>query len=190
MGCDVSGVEIVRDDPVILRAAVSKALDRSDLVLLSGGVSVGDHDHVREVLAGLGVEELFWRVRQKPGKPMYAGFKGDKPVIGLPGNPYATFVGFMMYARPALFLLMGADRPDLRKLTLPAASDIRRDPERAQWLKGRLISTGGECRAEPLGRQASHLLSSLKDADVLILIPEGLNVLKKGEIVEAYELPS
>ncbi len=189
VGCELKRIKLIGDDPALLRKEVRADLSESDMVVISGGVSVGDLDYTKEVLSELGVKEIFWGVRQKPGKPLYAGFKEDKIVLGLPGNPYSTFVCFFMYVRPALLTMMGAAVPDLRHLKLRLAMDVKQNPERALWLKGKMISTGGECLAEPLGRQGSHLLSAFKEADILILIPEGPSKLQRGTEVDVYEIP-
>ncbi|MFH1017822.1 MAG: gephyrin-like molybdotransferase Glp [Pseudomonadota bacterium] len=190
IACEVRRIKLMGDDPALLRKETHAALEESDVVLISGGVSIGDSDYTREAMRALGVQEIFWGVRQKPGKPLYAGFKDDKVVLGLPGNPFSTFVCFFLYVRPMLLTMMGAVEPDLHRVKLHLAADVKQTPERAQLLKGRVISsTSGECLAEPLGRQASHLLSSLKEADILILIPEGDSKIPRGAQVEVFALP-
>jgi molybdopterin molybdotransferase len=189
-GCDVSCTEIVGDDPQLLRERAKALLSEADLLVVTGGVSVGDHDHTKEILGSLGVEELFWRVAQRPGKPLYAGFLGEKLAIALPGNPYAVFVGFFMYVRPALLSMMGMGDPDLPRRKLRLASGIEGNRERALWLKGKAVLENGEWSAEPLSRQGSHLLASLAEADLLIFVPPGEAPLGREVEVDVFELPA
>ncbi|MFH1262997.1 MAG: gephyrin-like molybdotransferase Glp [Pseudomonadota bacterium] len=180
IGCPVQRLERVGDDLDETIEKIGQALEESDLLLVTGGVSVGEHDVTREALARLGVEELFWRVAQKPGKPIYAGFQGKRLILALPGNPFAVFTCFYMYARPAILTLMGATDVDLRCRTVPLLSETPRSDSRAQWLKGKLVREGERWGAVPLTHQDSHLLSSLKEAEVLIFIPEGDQPIREG----------
>src|SRR3954462_2494093 len=107
-GAEVTGTTEVRDDAEATRAAIERALDGTDVVLLTGGVSVGPHDHVKPALEALGVEQIFWRVALRPGKPLWFGRRGTQLVFGLPGNPVSAMVCFMLFARPALAVMQGA----------------------------------------------------------------------------------
>src|SRR5204862_4112375 len=108
-----SGARVLRTDTVIdteaaTREAIAKALEEADVLVVSGGVSVGPHDHVKPALQALGVDEVFWGVALRPGRPTWFGTRGDALVFGLPGNPVSAMVTFMLFARPALGAMQGA----------------------------------------------------------------------------------
>lgn len=171
-GAEVVAVERVRDDLRSTEQAFSAALESADVVLASGGVSVGPHDHVKPALAALGVEERFWRVALQPGKPTWFGQRGDQLVFGLPGNPVSSFVTFLLFARPALLALQGFAQPLPERseamLTIPLP--LR---EREQAVRVRLSETDGLLRATPNGAQGSHITGSLAGADGLAFLPVG-----------------
>ena len=171
------------DDRRTTEAALAVAIDEADVVIVSGGVSVGPHDHVKPALASLGVEEIFWGVALQPGKPTWFGVRDGKLVFGLPGNPVSAFVTFSLFARPALFALQGAtaEHRDVEHATLGVA--VRRNRDREQALRVRLERTNGTLVAVPNGPQGSHIISSLLGADALALIPSGENPLEAGELV-------
>ena len=136
-----AGIEPVRvrqvgDRRGALLRAVRAALECADVLIVTGGVSVGAHDHVRSVLAESGIEEVFWRVSQKPGKPLYFGVGGGRRVFGLPGNPASAFVCFYVYVYPALCRLAGLGDDSLPEETLAAADAFRGDSKRWQFLRG------------------------------------------------------
>jgi molybdopterin molybdotransferase len=174
------------DDRIATEAGIATALDEADLVVLSGGVSVGPHDHVKPALAATDVDEVFWRVALRPGRPTWFGVRRADPatlVLGLPGNPVSTYVTFILFARPALAALQGADpRPHLRRATLAEA--IERHPDRDECVRVRIDEAGA---ATPTGPQGSHILSSLLGADGLAVIPRGEGALGAGSVVDVYE---
>ena len=129
----------VPDEPEGTRAALADALDTADVVVVSGGVSVGPHDHVKPALRDLGVEERFWGVRLRPGKPTWFGARGSTLAFGLPGNPVSAMVTFQLFARPALAALQGA-APDARRVAAVLESPIPRNPQREQAIRVRLAS--------------------------------------------------
>ena len=178
------------DDRAHTEAALGEALERSDVVLISGGVSVGPHDLVKPALAALGVEQLFWRVALRPGGPTWFGKRGGKLVFGLPGNPVSAFVTFSLFARPALAALQGAgpDRMLDREATLGVA--VQRNPRLEQAVRVRLERRDGATVAFPTGPQGSHILMSLLQADALALIPPGGGELEAGTTVTLESLPS
>jgi molybdopterin molybdotransferase len=174
----------VPDDRQATERAVAAALDASDLVLLSGGVSVGPHDHVKPALLANGVEEVFWRVALRPGKPTWFGVRRSDGtlVFGLPGNPVSAYVTFMLFARPALLRLQSANG-DARERTARLAIDVERHPDRDECVRVRIEADGS---ATPTGPQASHILSSLLGADGLAVIPRGEGVLGAGAEVVVH----
>ncbi len=184
-GAALVSSERVPDSAEGTRAAIAAALDaRPELVIVSGGVSVGPHDHVKGALAELGVEERFWGVSLRPGKPTWFGVREPTLVLGLPGNPVSAMVTFHLFARPALAALQGAD-PSPRRATAVAAGPITRNAKREQAVRVRLDSAAdGPPRASLTGEQGSHMLTSLVGADGLALIPAGEGAVEAGERLE------
>jgi molybdopterin molybdotransferase len=186
------GAVVVADDLVPDRrdateGALQEALQSADAVLISGGVSVGPHDHVKPALEALGVQERFWRVALKPGKPAWFGARGATVVFGLPGNPVSAFVCFVLLARPALRALQGAEPRERERAVL--AEPVRRAAGREQAVRvGLAPGPDGSLAAHPTGPQGSHMLSSLLGADALALIPAGDGELAAGEAVELERL--
>lgn len=186
----VRHVEISRvgDDPARLERALSHALERCDLLLLTGGVSVGDHDHVVSALAKCGVEERFHCIKQKPGKPLYFGIPRRGParaVFGLPGNPSSVLTCFYEYVLPALGALTGLDLA-LRHAHLPLQEPLRKTAGLTHFLKAR-VTPEGTVRA--LGAQESYRMSSFALSDALLVFGEERTELTTGERVELHLLP-
>jgi molybdopterin molybdotransferase len=178
-GADLVHTSEVADDAAATRAAIERALDGTDAVLLTGGVSVGPHDHVKPALAALGVEEVFWRVALRPGKPMWFGRRGAQLVFGLPGNPVSAIVCFLLFARPALAALQGVAVPPQRGRAILAEA-VPRQRTREEAVRVRLE----DGRATPTGPQGSHQLSSMLGADALAIVPRGEGELEAGAEVE------
>ncbi len=183
-GAEVVHAGEVPDTPEGTEAALRAALTMADVVVSSGGVSVGPHDHVKPALERAGVAEGFWRVALRPGKPTWFGTRGDQLVFGLPGNPVSAMVTFLLFARPALLALQGADpgTPRERKRLTRA---IARHEGRDECVR---VSLDGD-EATPTGPQASHVLTSMLGADALALIPRGEGELAAGSEVEVERLP-
>jgi molybdopterin molybdotransferase len=163
----------LRDDRAATEQALAQALEQADVTIVSGGVSVGPHDHVKPALAALGVTEVFWGVSLQPGKPTWFGTAGDKLVFGLPGNPVSAFVTFSLFARPALHALQGATEDHPLDTEAVLATAVRRNPGREMAIRVRLERMDGRTVALPNGPQASHIVTSLLGADALALIPAG-----------------
>jgi len=170
------------DELEATRAAIEPALD-CDVAVLCGGVSVGRHDHVRQALADLGVEERFWGVALKPGKPTWFGTRGDTLVFGLPGNPVSAMVVFLLLVRPALVALAGG-RPERRHTTARLAHDYEKQPGRTHAVRCRLELCEDGWRAHPFERQGSHILTSMLGADCLAIVPTASGSLRAGDDVE------
>lgn len=185
-GADVVHRAIVRDEPEATVAALAAALDAADVVCVSGGVSVGPHDHVKPALARLGVRERFWRVALKPGKPTWFGTRGETLVFGLPGNPVSAMVTFHLFARPALRRQAGGDAAD-RRATAVLDVAVARQPGRDQVLRGRLEARDDGWHVVPTRAQGSHVLTSMVGADAFALVPAGDGEVAAGERV-AVEL--
>jgi molybdopterin molybdotransferase len=182
-GAVVALREQVADTAEATRDALRRALDAADVVCVSGGVSVGEHDHVKGALAELGIEERFWGVALKPGKPTWFGLRERVLVFGLPGNPVSAMVTFQLFARPALRAMLGAD-PEPARGSARLDAPVRLSPKREQAVRVRLRATGEGWRAEPTGPQQSHILTSMLGAHALALIPRGEGDLGRDERVE------
>ena len=176
------------DDRTATEDGIAGALDGADVVIITGGVSVGPHDHVKAALAALGVREGFWSVALQPGKPTWFGTLGDTLVFGLPGNPVSAVVTFSLFVAPALAALLGtaAPAPPVPEATL--AVDVRRNPRRTQAIRVRLEHGRDGVGAHPTGAQGSHILSSLLGADALAIIPSGDGHLAAGTTVQLQAL--
>jgi molybdopterin molybdotransferase len=183
-GADLTARTAIPDDPGQTHAAISQALDGADVVIVSGGVSVGPHDHVKPALLELGVEERFWGVRLRPGKPTWFGTRGGTLAFGLPGNPVSAMVTFQLFVRPALAALQGR-RSDAPRAVARLNAALPRTPQREQAIRVRLVQTDNGLTAEPTkGAQGSHVLTSMLEADGLALIAAGEGEAAAGERVE------
>jgi molybdopterin molybdotransferase len=180
---DVELLTPVRDDAGAHVAALAHALE-ADVVLTSGGVSVGPHDLVRAVAAGLGVTERFWRVAVKPGKPILFGSRDGTLLFGLPGNPVSVLAGLELFVRPALRALQGATDPGPRFEPARLASATRRDPARDAFLRGTVH--GGEVAL--LSGQESHMIVRAAAANALVHVPRGDGDLAAGETVQLIRI--
>lgn len=165
--------------------ALEDARDSSDVILTTGGVSVGDHDLVEDVLVELGAVVHFHGVAQKPGKPMLFAMLGGTPVFGLPGNPRAVMVCFWEYVLPFLRAMQGAKEPWLKRDLLPIGHEVNVKGERAEFRAAKV--KGG--KATLLADEGSHMLRSLVDADALAYIPAEVRALREGDPIEVHYLP-
>jgi molybdopterin molybdotransferase len=190
MGMTPVRVRHVGDHPGALRNAVSAALEKSDVLIVTGGISVGDKDYLRATLGKLRVREVFWRVKQKPGKPFYFGVKGKRKfVFGLPGNPASVFTCFYVYVYPALRRLAGHGDTGLPESELPLGADVASDDVRWRILKAKTLDDP-VTTVHALPRQASHMISSLTEIDSLIVVPPGVGRVAKGTVMKTYRLPT
>jgi len=183
----VGNVQILHatDKPEVVTETLKKALQQSDIVLLTGGVSVGDYDFVLQASTECGVEKLFHKVRQRPGKPLYFGKKGNKLVFGLPGNPFSVLTCFYQYVIPALEKLTKR-KTILQTLQAPLSRSFQKAQGLTHFLKARYEDNV----ATPLDAQESYRLSSFAKANCLIQIDEEITSLSEGELVTVYLLPA
>ncbi len=172
----------VNDDFDNTKNKLQEALNGNDVVLVSGGISVGDYDFVARALKELEVETLFYKVNQKPGKPLFAGKLNDKMVFALPGNPAACLTCFYVYVLPTLAILSGAEANYQQAVLFSLTHDYEVRNTRSQFLKANI--TNGE--AEILTHQNSSMLNSFSVANGLVYVPDGNYELKKGDNVEVY----
>jgi len=186
-GAEVERLPIAEDDESFHRKAIARALD-ADVVVTSGGVSVGPHDLVRMIAAELGVEEVFWGVAVKPGKPVSFGVRGRTLVFGLPGNPVSTLAGFELFVRPAMLRLQGASEPGPRFLSGRLERPVRRNPVRDQLVRARSRVDADAVALDPVTGQESHMIVRAAGADALVHIPRGDGELGGGAAVRYLPL--
>lgn len=194
------GLAFYRHTPDDPGPTIAEALERCDVLLLTGGVSVGDYDFVPRALEAAGVECLFHRVRQRPGKPLWFGKAGQVPVFGLPGNPASVLTCFYIYVRPLLDQLAG--RAPRLTGRLPLNAPYRKPPGLTHFLKGVAtgtdVATGGSVATSgsvatgagvtPLDGQESYRMSTFARANCLIVLPETSEVMERGDLVDVYYL--
>ncbi len=179
---------IVPDHRDSLQKNISGALKDCDLLLLSGGVSVGEYDYVKEILVDAGAELIFWRVNQKPGKPLTFLTSGDKMIFGLPGNPVSVMVCFEMYVRPLIRKMMGYEGLFRKKVRAKALEDIRHKKGRTNFARVILSRKGGTYYFKPTGAQGSGILTSMSKADGIAVFGQSLGGIKKGDKADVYLL--
>lgn len=174
-----------RDDLTATVDTLRSLMAEHDVVLLSGGVSVGDHDHIKPALKQLGIEPQLWRVRVKPGKPFLFASKDHSFVFGLPGNPVSSFVTFLLFVRPALLRMMGASDEALAARWTPVTTGTRLENpgDRPHYVRGALVNG----RFMPSGIQQSHALRSLSRSDALVRLDAGQS-LQAGDATQAWLL--
>ncbi len=186
-GAVVTRLAAVADDESAHRRAIEQGLEH-DVLVTSGGVSVGPHDLVRRVEAELGVEEVFWRVAVRPGKPVSFGIRGPVLVFGLPGNPVSSLVGCELFVRPALRALQGASDPGPRFAAGRLAVSVTRNAGRDDLMRARSTVTDDGVVLEPVGGQESHMIVRAAEADALVLVPRGEGELPAGASVRYLPL--
>jgi molybdopterin molybdotransferase len=178
-GAEVESVAVIGDD----RGTTTKAVERGlagDALVVCGGVSVGEHDHVRPALEALDIEQVFWGVALRPGKPTYFGVAPNGTLVfGLPGNPVSAMVTFLLFARPALHAMQGAD-PGARRVTARLTAPYAKAHGRAEAIRVRLEAGAAGWEATPTGPQGSHVLTSMLGADGLAFAPADADELAAG----------
>jgi molybdopterin molybdotransferase len=187
-----AGAEVWPEPPVVdeeaaLRAALERGLS-ADVLVTSGGVSVGEHDLVRAAERELGVEEVFWRVSIKPGKPISFGVRGNTLVFGLPGNPVSALVGCELFVKPALRAIQGLHDPLPRFEAGRLAVGLRRNEERDEFVRARSRLDGDGLLLEPVTGQESHMIVRSSAADALVHIPRGNGEVAAGSTVRWLRL--
>jgi molybdopterin molybdotransferase len=186
-GAEVELLPVVADEMTAHREALAHGLS-FDVLATSGGVSMGPHDLVRRIEAELGVEEVFWGVSVKPGKPISFGVAGSRLVFGLPGNPVSVLVGFELFVRPALLALQGAADPLPLFEHGTLGSALRRNPGRDELVRARIRRESEGPVVEPLAGRESHMIARAAGADALVLVPYGDGGLAAGDPVEFLRL--
>ena len=173
-----------QDDKENLQKTIDKALEDADVLILSGGISVGDYDYVKECLANSGVEELFYKIKQRPGKPMYAGQKGDKMVFALPGNPASVLSCYVQYVKPCLQSMMGKEEAWKPNHILPLLEDVKKKQGFTFFMKAKKE----DGKVDILTGQQSFNLQAFSMADCLVELEAEAEVVLKGTLVKIYDL--
>ncbi len=189
LGVETIDMGVVGDDRALLEKAFSDAAAMADVVITSGGVSVGEADFVKELLDRLG-EVVFWKIAMKPGRPLAYGKIGNAHFFGLPGNPVSVMVTFYQFVREALLVLMGRDPvPPLPLLKVRCTSDLKKAPGRTEFQRGFLSQdTNGEWTVLATGEQGSGILRSMSEANCFIVLPVAQGKVAAGEMVEVQVL--
>ncbi len=180
-----SNVVFIADNLEETIEVITQSLNHSDILVLSGGISVGDYDFVKPALEENDVTELFYKVKQKPGKPLFFGKKNEKLVFALPGNPAAALNCFYMYVLPAINIQLGNSNPFLTKTTLPINQSYKKKSGRAEFLKA---FSNGE-NIELLEGQGSDVLLSFAKANCLVFLADEIDKVESGELVHVHLLP-
>ena len=184
LGLEVIDLGVVRDDPAALRQAFLRAASQADVVLSSGGVSVGEADHTKAVMAEVG-EVLFWKLAMRPGRPLALGRIGDAILFGLPGNPVAVMVSFYAFVREALLTMSGASAAPLPMLRAATTTTLRKKPGRTEYQRGIVSrSLDGGWQVEITGNQGSGVLSSMSRANGLVVLAHEQGDVAAGAAVD------
>jgi molybdopterin molybdotransferase len=184
LGVEIRDMGVVRDDPALLEAAFSSAAANADAIVTSGGVSVGEADYTKQIMARLG-EVLFWRIAMRPGRPMAFGRIGNAFLFGLPGNPVAVMVTFYQFVRDALLHLSGrSDDYTVPLLRVICSQPIRKVAGRTEYQRGVLFRDGGEWKVRTTGQQGSGVLRSMSEANCFIVLEHERGRVEAGEPVQ------
>ena len=189
LGCEVLDLGVVRDDPELLERAFREAAANADVVITSGGVSVGEADFVKSMLGKLG-EVVFWKIAMKPGRPLAYGKIGGAHFFGLPGNPVSVMVTFYQFVRDALLVLMGANPVEpVPTFTATCTGRLRKAPGRTEFQRGILTrGSDGSLQVRPTGEQGSGILKSMSDANCFIILGDATGNVEPGATVEVQLL--
>jgi molybdopterin molybdotransferase len=182
LGVEALDLGVVRDSPDLLEKAFRDAASRADVVITTGGVSVGEADFVRGLMAKLG-EVLFWKIAMRPGRPMAFGKVGDAFLFGLPGNPVAVMVTFYQFVRDALLRMSGREDAASPLLTVICSEDLRKVPGRTEYQRGIVFQDQGAWKVRTTGQQGSGVLRSMSEANCFIVLEHERGPVKAGEPV-------
>ncbi|EGG99869.1 Molybdopterin biosynthesis protein MoeA [gamma proteobacterium IMCC2047] len=185
MGCAVTDLGILPDEYDVVKSALSSAAEKHDVIMTSGGASMGDTDHIADVLSAEGAIN-FWRLAMKPGKPLALGQIGQTRFIGLPGNPVAVGVCFLRFAYPLLCHLSGQPWREPLSYPLPAAFKMKKKAGRTEFVRAVFEQTENGLRVNRYAKQGSGVLSSLVQADGLIELAEDLTQVEEGDLVTFF----
>ena len=187
VGTLITMQRVLKDSRESLKDFLSEAIEKSNLIVSSGGVSMGKHDYVRDVFLELGVKEYFWKVAQKPGRPLFFGESGGTLIFGLPGNPVSSFTCFMEYVWPTCERFMGLT--PINKVTARLLESFPQETEKRRYLLGHVEMDGREMVAKPSGKYGSHMFTSALMANAILESPRGEGPLKSGQEITVRLLP-
>jgi len=182
-GAEPVDLGVLPDEAKLVRAALTEASQGYHVLVISGGASLGVEDHVVRAIEVLGKRHV-WQIAIKPGRPMSFGQIGDCVVLGLPGNPVAVFVCFLLYVRPVLAVLAGGDWPEPARYPLAAAFSQKKKGERREFWRAQLTKKDGRLSVTKFPRDGSGLISSLRESDGLLEVPENVSEVKEGDLVD------
>jgi molybdopterin molybdotransferase len=182
LGVEAIDMGVIRDNPVELEKAFRTAAEKADVVITTGGVSVGEADFIKQMMAQLG-EVLFWKIAMRPGRPMAFGRIGDAFLFGLPGNPVAVMVTFYQFVRDALLHMSGREDAPIPLLKAVSAESLRKVPGRTEYQRGILFKQQGEWKVRTTGQQGSGVLRSMSEANCFIVLEHERGQVKAGEAV-------
>jgi molybdopterin molybdotransferase len=182
LGVEAIDMGVIRDNPVELEKAFRTAAEKADVVITTGGVSVGEADFIKQMMAKLG-EVLFWKIAMRPGRPMAFGKIGDAFLFGLPGNPVAVMVTFYQFVRDALLHMSGRADAPIPLLRAVSAESLRKVPGRTEYQRGILFREQGEWKVRTTGQQGSGVLRSMSEANCFIVLEHERGQVKAGEAV-------
>jgi molybdopterin molybdotransferase len=184
LGCELIDLGVVRDQPALLEAAFADAAARADAIITSGGVSVGEADFTKAMMKKLG-DVAFWKIAMRPGRPMAVGRIGSSVLFGLPGNPVAVMVTFLAFVRPALLRMMGSTEAPPPLLKARSQEALRKKPGRTEYQRGTVSrATDGTLQVRTTGNQGSGVLSSMVQANGLIVLHHGQGNVAVGDEVD------
>jgi molybdopterin molybdotransferase len=181
---DIIDMGVIRDEPGAIRSGLLEASQKADLIITTGGVSVGEADYIKSVLEEIGKTE-FWKIAIKPGRPLTFGSIGKSIFMGLPGNPVAVMVTFSLFVTHAIRKLAGAHSSQIHLLQARTLQDLRKKPGRHEYIRG-IVSKGAnnEWQVEKTGMQGSGILTSMSRANCFIVLPAENKGVKKGDLVD------
>ena len=182
LGVEAIDMGVVRDDPALLEKAFREASQKADAVITTGGVSVGEADFVKQLMAKLG-EVLFWKIAMRPGRPMAFGRIGEAFLFGLPGNPVAVMVTFYQFVRDALLHMSGREDAPIPLLQAVSAENLRKVPGRTEYQRGVLFKEQNQWKVRTTGQQGSGVLRSMSEANCFIVLEHERGAVKAGEAV-------
>ena len=191
LGVEVIDMGVVRDDPALLEQALKEASACADVILTSGGVSVGEADYMKQLLNELG-QVVFWKIAMKPGRPLAYGKIGNAHYFGLPGNPVSVMVTFYQFVRDAMLVLMGQPQPaPVPQFQVACTTSLKKVPGRTEFQRGVLFTDNeGAWKVEPIGNQGSGVLRSMSEANCFIVLSEACGNVQAGELVSVQLLDS
>lgn len=189
LGVEIMDMGVIRDDPKLLENALHEASGSADVILTSGGVSVGEADFMKQLLNQLG-QVVFWKIAMKPGRPLAYGKIGNAHYFGLPGNPVAVMVTFYQFVRDAMLVLMGQPNPPPQPLLTAICTDsLKKMPGRTEFQRGILFpDVDGTWKVRPIGNQSSGVLRSMSEANCLIVLPDSNAGVDAGSTVQVQIL--